>query len=1127
MTFWTLIRRSLRFHARAHFGVVIGAAIGSAALIGALVVGDSVRETLRHRALEGLGQIEFALSSADRFITEQLAFRLELKVRDSSPRTNSVVNHYGVTPIGALVLPAFVSRGDSTARANHVTLIGMRSGGTAGEGFGLLKGGEVKSGEVWLNDPLVAQLRVRAGDVVVFRVRKMTGTSGEVAISPRAEPSDALRLRVAGVRDVRELGNFQLRPGATPPLNAFLNLEDLQRAINLQGRINTLLGDHLPGRNGAQSVNKSLEHYADGLKATLQLADLEAALVCSNGACELRTKRVFLDPPIVRAALGAGTNGQPILTYLANLITSGTNQTPYSMVTAAGSPYTPTDMLDDETILSQWIADDLRARPGDTVTLSYFLPESGAKLEEGTKQFKVRTIVPIESPWSDKSLMPDFPGIEKAESTSDWDAGFPLVYKIRPKDEDYWRRFRGTPKAFITLAAGQKLWANRFGKLTAIRFPLPPGSDPVVFRDALERKILAGIDPAELGLRFEPVREQALHAAEQSQDFGQLFLGFSIFLVVAALLLMALLFQFDLEQRIAEVGTLLALGFTPKQVRRLLLAEGVVLAFIGGVVGALGGLAYAKAMLWGLMTIWRRAVGMSSLDFHVTGMSLVIGLCSAVVVSVLTIWLTLRKQARRPARELLAGEVQSPKSRSRSRGAWIAWGAGIAAVGIVGWELASSESANAEVFFSAGALLLITGMGAAAAWLGRQARAGSASRFSLGGLGWRSAGRRRTRSLATIALLASGCFVIAAIGVFRLDANADAARKSSGTGGFALIGEATIPIVQDLNTKAGREFFGLSERDLENVAFVPMRVHEGDDASCLNLNHAQQPRLLGVKPEALAGRFTFTSVEKGLDSKRGWELLIDDRKESAPANSALAEEIPAVGDSSSIEWALHKKIGDTIDYTDERGRTFKLRLVGAVANSILQGSLIIDEAEFIKRFPSESGHPMFLIDVPSNSVTQVSVTLSRALQDAGMELTSAAERLNAFNAVQNTYLGTFQVLGGLGLLLGSAGLGVVVLRNVLERRGELGLLAAVGFRRRELQRLVLTEHGLLLGVGLGLGLLAAAVAVLPALLSSSGQLPYISLALTLAAICGNGFLWTWLATRYALRGDLLRALRNE
>jgi len=401
----------------------------------------------------------------------------------------------------------------------------------------------------------------------------------------------------------------------------------------------------------------------------------------------------------------------------------------------------------------------------------------------------------------------------------------------------------------------------------------------------------------------------------------------------------------------------------------------------------------------------------------------------------------------------------------------------------------------------------------------------------------RGCARRRKRSLATIALLACGSFVIVAIGVFRLDANLDATRRDSGTGGFALIGESTMPIVKDLNTQAGRDFYTLGSDQMAGVNVVPLRVREGDVASCLNLNRAQKPRLLGVKPELLAGRFTFASVAKGLDRHAGWELLRNNgssrRKEALTNQSPIANRqsqipvVPAIGDANAIEWAMGKELGDTIEYRDEQGRPFKLRLVGAVANSILQGSLLIDEAEFTRLFPGESGYRMFLIDAPPNAVPQVSATLSRALQDAGLELTPATERLNEFNAVQNTYLSTFQILGGLGLLLGSAGLGVVVLRNVLERRGELGLLLAVGFRRRLVRRLVLSEHGVLLGAGLGIGITAAAVAVLPAILSPGTQLPYASLALTLAAVLANGLLWTWLATGYALRGNLLAALRNE
>ena len=170
---------------------------------------------------------------------------------------------------------------------------------------------------------------------------------------------------------------------------------------------------------------------------------------------------------------------------------------------------------------------------------------------------------------------------------------------------------------------------------------------------------------------------------------------------------------------------------------------------------------------------------------------------------------------------------------------------------------------------------------------------------------------------------------------------------------------------------------------------------------------------------------------------------------------------------------------------------------------------------------------MFLLDLPQGAATKVSATLSRALQDAGLEITSTERRMDALNAVQNTYLGTFQILGGLGLLLGSAGLGVIVMRNVLERRGELGLFKAVGFQPQILLRLVLTEHAVLLIWGLLLGIGTALIAILPSLSSPAARIPYFSLAITLAAVFVNGLLWTWGATRFALRGNLLAALRNE
>jgi ABC-type antimicrobial peptide transport system permease subunit len=1252
MTFWTLIRRSLSFRARAHLGVVLGAAIGSAALIGALIVGDSVRESLSNMALRRLGKIDFALSAQDRLFQTSLGPRLWAARSPDAIRIGTTPPVF-IQPSpawpqpSALALPGIVARQDGAARANRVNVLGVDAGTwprladwgklspetwVAGPDEDTPDGARVsreefkrgqlvttqwKAGEtVFINQTLTRQLAAREGDEIILRVRKPSALGLDAAISPRNEDTIVLRLKVGAILTPDMLGDFTLAAQPAPPANLFLPLEFLANRVGAHDRANLLVAGpvlaspklgrwgslcfkvawwlwlHAPRLRVSQTGPMGAYYRPDPSSlaaraarsltpkperpipeklalpwlntklarawlledAGLSVRAVEQPQSATGGKyirpfIEVTSSRIFLEPSVVAAALKPRTilltnreafqsdgpsdvafgqfvtNGVRVLTYLANLIRAGDRATPYSMVAAAGGAFVPPDMRDDEILVNQWLADDLRVKPGDSVELSYYVVDSGSRLVERTNSFRVRQIVSLAGIYADRTLMPEFPGLAKAESTHDWDAGFPLVYPIREKDEAYWKAYRGTPKAFVTLAAGQAMWANRFGALTAVRYEVPTNTFASTRRDAVYRNLLANLTPADVGLRFEPVRAQALKAAEQAQDFGQLFLGFSIFLVVAALLLMALLFQFGLEQRATEVGTLLALGFTPKQVRRLFLAEGAMLALAGSLLGALGGLGYAKAMLWGLATLWRSAVGPSTLQFHATAATLVIGACAGTVVALLTIWLTLRKQARQPARESLAGEVSSPWSVVHGPAAWIALASALAAVAIVSWALFRGESANAGAFFGAGALLLVAGLAGAAAWFSRLAREAGATRLTLSGLGMRGCARRRKRSLATVALLACGSFLIVAIGVFRLDADRDATKRDSGTGGFALIGESTMPVVQDLNTRSGREFFGLGADELAGANVVPFRVRAGDEASCLNLNRAQKPRLLGVNPELLAGRFTFANVAKGLDRRNGWELLRIASYASHPSYSV--GEIPAIGDANSIQWALGKRVGDTIDYVDEQGRAFKLRLVGAVANSILQGSLLIDEAEFVKRFPGESGYRMFLTDALSNSESQVSVTLSRALQDVGLELTPAAERLNAFNAVQNTYLGTFQVLGGLGLLLGSAGLGVVVLRNVLERRGELGLLLAVGFRRQALQRLVLSEHGALLGLGLGIGIAAASVAVLPAILSPGTQLPYASLGLTLGAVLLNGGLWTQLASWYALRGNLLEALRNE
>ncbi len=56
----TLVYRSLTYFRRTNVAVLLGVVVGSASLTGALLVGDSMRGSLRAKALERLGRVEFA-----------------------------------------------------------------------------------------------------------------------------------------------------------------------------------------------------------------------------------------------------------------------------------------------------------------------------------------------------------------------------------------------------------------------------------------------------------------------------------------------------------------------------------------------------------------------------------------------------------------------------------------------------------------------------------------------------------------------------------------------------------------------------------------------------------------------------------------------------------------------------------------------------------------------------------------------------------------------------------------------------------------------------------------------------------------------------------------------------------
>jgi len=1116
-----LVTRSLRFHWRSHLGVVLGAAVAATVLVGALVVGDSVRWSLRQMARARLGRTHLALVGGDRFFRDDLADRLSEEL--------------GAPAAPAVLVRGIAARADGEARINEAQILGVT------EPFWRLGGADpllpdAGRDAIAVGDRTARTLGLAPGDRMVLRLADPGTVPADVPLSGEQGTPLALRPTVRAVAGPDAFGRFSLAANQVPPHNVFLPLGRIQAVLGMKGKANLLLVG--PGAGNGPTEKQASAALARVWR--LEDAGLDLAPLPARGVVQVTTQRVLLDPPVARAA-AERDDALGALTYLVNDLRVGERSTPYSMVTAMGPlaadlpksarrylaehlPAGLADLADDEVLINTWLADDLQAKVGDDLTITYYVPGPTGRLETASTTFRVGGVTPIEGPAADRTLMPQFPGVSDTEDCNQWEPGVTIdLDRIRDKDEAYWDQYRGTPKAFVTLAAGREMWANRFGDTTALRFVRGAGKDYAAeVRADLRRRL----DPESLGLVLHPVRERAQAAAGQAMDFGQLFLGLSFFLIAAALILTGLLFAFSAQQRAAETGTLLAVGYRPAKVRRLMLAEGGAVVALGAVVGAAGGLGYTRLVLYGLGTVWRSAVGASDIRFHADPLTVAGGAAAGILVALVTIWLTLRRQARAPARELLAAGAEADLRPEGGRAArpWIGWlasavAAAGAAVLVVTVGLGGTGGA-VGAFFGAGALLLVAGLAACWAMLGHLER-GSRVGLSVRSLGLRNATRRRGRSLATVALVAFGAFLVIAVGANRKTGVDDPGARASGTGGFRLLGETTVPVHYDLLSPRGLKHFALP-RDLpEKIdTLVAMRVHEGDDASCLNLNRVQKPRLVGVPAGVLAkrGSFTFAETIRDTGDASPWTLLKADTQDGV---------IPATGDAASVQWSLGKKVGDTLPYTNGRGEEVAIRIAGTVENSVLQGALYIEEDAFREAFPAETGYRMFLIDLPARHAEDVSAILSRQLADVGLQLTPTRQRLADLGAMQNTYLAIFQTLGGLGLVLGSIGLGVVVLRNVVERRGELALMRAVGWRERGLHRLILAEHWSLLALGLVWGAVAAGLAVAPVLLAAGSPVPVFWLAGTLLAVGGSGLLWTFLATRFALRGPLLAALRNE
>lgn len=1223
MTTLRLLLSSLAYYWRTNLAVVLGVIAGTAVIGGALVVGDSVRGSLRQMTLDRLGDVDFALTSF-RFVREDVAN--EIAARPEFAESFA-------TAAPALMLTGGVQFNvpDDKSKSTRTSPPHVLRAGQVGVWgvderlWKLTHTSDVpppQGNEIILNHRLAEQLgeggggrSVREGDTVTLWIELPATIPREALLGKRSETTREIEFTVKAILDESAgAGRLSLVPNQQLPRNAFVSLRTLQENLELSriepsrrsrvgrpARVNAIMvsgkDSAIAGGPKALDATKALEKLLDDV---LQPDDLGLRVVPNEKQqyLSLESEQQIVDDSLANAgtevAKQLGLKTSPVFVYLANTVWKGnvadghfSRYTVVAGVDLSGqAPFGPFEFVGEapklplgdgaiesggagEVILNDWLADDLEAKVGDTIQMEWHVVGSHGDLPELSREFVVKGIVKLEGAADDRGLTPEVKGITDVETFSDWDAPFDMK-PVTGRDDDYWEEHRATPKAFVSLKTAQHLWLSRYGKLTSLRMSVPEGKSVEQGAKQVTAAVMEKLSPADAGLAFQPVKPAGLVAAGGSQDFSGLFIGFSFFLILSATILIGLLFRLGLERRASNIGLLEAVGLSPRQVRWAFLNEGLLLVVIGGILGTAAAVGYASLMVYGLKTWWIGAIGTKFLEVYIRPDSLAYGFFGSALIAFLALWWGLRQLRAISARELLAGATEASLSTADQqargrRAARIALGAALVAVlllvGVLTGLIPDREafggfSWTIVCFFLVGACLLTASLMFLSAWLNndRTLAVRGAGLVGLSRLGLRNAARQRQRSVLTVGLIASAAFVLVAVAAGHRNPAVEFPVKDSGNGGFVLVGESSAPVLYDFGTPAGREkldmTFNANSDDaterraaelMSRMEVIPFRVKPGEDASCLNIYRTRLPTLLGTPPRMIErGGFKFI----GADRPNPWTLLT----EPLPAEGDIPT-YPVFGDMNTLQYSLKKGVGSTIGVPDDDHPQYRLKIVGMFDSSVFQGVLLLSEADFLKVAPERVGAEYFLIGVEENERQRVQGAvgqrdhgatgdwnadalalreiLESKLAPFGFDAERVADRLASFLAVQNTYLSTFQTLGGLGLLLGTLGLATVMLRNVLERRSELALLRAVGFQNSRLAWLVMGENAFLLLWGLAAGTVSALLAMFPHIRSIGGEVPWLSLSVILLCVCVVGMLAALAAVREAVRTPIVETLRGE
>lgn len=725
----------------------------------------------------------------------------------------------------------------------------------------------------------------------------------------------------------------------------------------------------------------------------------------------------------------------------------------------------------------------------------------------------------------------------------------------------FWRGFESTsPNAFVAPGTLEDLLqAGRSGE------GLPPSGvvlisnrggveDSAELTDEVIPMIEEALPPGSV-LRVEPAKQTVLNDAEREGDvFAELFLGIGTFAIIAGILLLVNIFVMLSEERKGQLGMLRAVGLRRADLVRSFVIEGAVYAFAAGVLGALLGIGVGRAIVWIAAPIFG-GFGDFSLDlaFAFDAGSVVVGFCLGVLIAFFTVLGTSLRVSRVNIIRAIRDLPEPPRDRARGRTVLLG-----ALLAVLGGTAAAAAWRSEQAFVG-----LIVGPPIAAFGLlplvGRIIPRRSAVLLASGfSLLWGIFGNALTdgRFFATgeiYAFVFQGVLLTLSAVVLLSQA------QETFKGGIRRIAARNLPLRLGLAYPMAHRFrtgltLGMYSLVIFTMVFIAvlsqvfggqvetaiMKEGGGYDLS-VQASDADPPteraiaEVEGVDEVTTLVQANALFQPEGQDEPRAWMLAgiegsfldiaapprLEERADGYESDEeawrAVASEpgsaiVPEFFLQSGGPPAALVRVGDTIRVIDPAsGRASPMRIVGIGSSmSAFMSRSSVEQALGGRVAPSR-----FHLTTAGDPEV-VAARLQGELIEHGVRAETFRTTVERWQRANVQFMNLMQAYLALGLLVGIAGLGVVMIRSVRERRREVGVLRSLGFVPGQVRRAFTLESGFTAFEGILIGTVLALITA--AQLVATGEfgegIEFVIPWTHLAVLCGSALVASLLATAW-------------